>query len=90
MFEKGNADWLTELPSVTKKYNNTSHSPIKMTPNQASKKLNGKAVFDTLRDKSENQKPKFKFGQLVRTAHIKKVFSKCDSTIYSYEVYSVT
>ena len=26
VFEKGNVDWLSELPSVTKKYNNTIHS----------------------------------------------------------------
>ena len=39
VFEKGNADWLSELPSVIKKYNNSIHSSIKMTPNQASKKI---------------------------------------------------
>ena len=37
VFEKGIADWLNELPSVVKKYNNTIHSSTKMTPNQASK-----------------------------------------------------
>ena len=42
VFEKGNADWLSELPSVVKKYNNTIHSSIKMTPNQASKKIKSK------------------------------------------------
>ena len=34
-FEKGNADWLSELPSVIKKYNNTIHHTIKMTPNSS-------------------------------------------------------
>ena len=38
VFEKGNADWLSELPSVIKKFNNTIHSSTKMTPNQTSKK----------------------------------------------------
>ena len=32
----GNADWLSELPTVVKKYNNTIHHSIKMTPVQAS------------------------------------------------------
>ena len=32
VFEKGNADWLSELPTVIKKYNNTIHSSIKKTP----------------------------------------------------------
>ena len=39
-----NADWLGELPSVIKQYNNTIHSSTKMTPIQASKKVNEKEV----------------------------------------------
>ena len=39
VFLAGNADWLSELPSVIKKYNNSIHSSLKMTPNQASKKV---------------------------------------------------
>ena len=38
VFEKGRADWISELPPVIKKYKNTIHHSIKMTPNQASKK----------------------------------------------------
>ena len=34
----GNADWLSELPSVIKEYNNTIHKPTIITPNQAFKK----------------------------------------------------
>ena len=37
VFERGNADWLIELPSVIKQYNNTIHHSIKKTPNQAKK-----------------------------------------------------
>ena len=90
VFEKGNADWLSELPSVIKKYNNSIHSSTKMTPIQASKKLNEKAVFDNLRDVRQKQRPKFTLGDLVRTADIKKVFSKGDSTNYSYKLYAIT
>ena len=32
VFEKGNSDWLSELSSITEKYNNTFHHSIKMTP----------------------------------------------------------
>ena len=39
VFEKGNANWLGELPSVVKKYNNTIHHIFKMTPFPASKKM---------------------------------------------------
>ena len=90
VFEKGNANWLSELPSVIKQYNNTIHHSIKMTPNQASKKSNEKAVFDNLREDRQKQRPKFKLGQLVRTADIKRVFSKGDSTNYSYKLYTIT
>ena len=42
VFEKRNADWLSELPSVIKKYNSSVHNSTKMTPIQASKKSNEK------------------------------------------------
>ena len=90
VFEKGKADWLSELPSVIKQYNHTIHHSIKMTPIQASKKINEKLVFSNLRDDRVKRQPKFKLGQLVRTADIKKVFSKGDSTNWSYKLYTIT
>ena len=48
VFEKGNADWLSELPSAIRKYSNTIHHSIKMTPIQASKKSNEKIVYSNL------------------------------------------
>ena len=80
VFEKGKADWLSELLSVVKQYNNAIHSSIKITPNQASKKSNERKVYTSLQDCRDKQKPKYKLGQLVRTADIKRVFSKSDST----------
>ena len=50
-FLAGNADWLSELPSAIKTYNNTIHSSTKMTPIQASKKINEKLVYSNLQDK---------------------------------------
>ena len=90
VFEKGKADWVSELSSVIKKYNNTIHHSTKMTPIQASKKSNEKLVYSNLQDKREKQTPKYKLGQLIRTADIKKVFSKGDSTNYSYKLYTIT
>ena len=90
MFLAGNADWLSELPSVIKQYNNTIHHSFKMTPNQASTKSNEKLVFSNLQDRRVKQQPKYKLGQLVRTADIEKVFSKGDSTNYSYLLYTIT
>ena len=80
VFEKRNADWLSELPSVIRKYNNNNHQSIKVTPLQASKKSNGNEVYSNLKDNREVRKRKFSLGQLVRTDDIKKVFSKGAST----------
>ena len=90
VFEKGKADWLSELPSVIKQYNNTIHSSTEKTPNQAIKKSNEKLVYLNLQDKRRKLNPKFKLGQLVRTADIKRVFSKGDSINYSYKLYTTT
>ena len=90
IFLKGNAEWVSELSSVIKQYNNTIHSSTKMTPIQASKRVNEKEVFSNLRDVRIKRQPKFKLGQLVRTADIKKVFSKGDSTNSSYKLDTIT
>ena len=90
VFEKGKADWLSELPSIVKQYNNTIHSSTKMTPIQASKKSNQKIVYNNLRDERVKRQPKFHLSQLVRTADIKRVFSKGDSTNWSYKLYTIT
>ena len=61
-----------------------------MTPVQASKKVGEKLVYSNLQDRRVKQQPKYKLGQLVRTADIKKVFSKGDTTNYSYLLYTIT
>ena len=90
VFEKGNSDWISELPSVIKKYNNTTYHSIKLTPLQASKKVNEKTFYQNLQDRRVKQKPLFKLGQLVRAAVIKRVCSKGDSTNYKYKLHTVT
>ena len=90
VFEKGNADWLSELPSVIKQYNSTIHHSTKMKPIDASKKSNDKIVYSNLRDKRKILNPEYRLGELVRTADIKRVFSKGDSTNYSYKLYTIT
>ena len=90
VFLAGDADWLSDLPSVTKQYSNTIHHSIEMTPNQASKKSNERKVYSNLQDRRVKRQPKIKLGQLVRTADIRKVFSKGGSTPWSYKVYAIT
>ena len=90
VFLAGNAARTSELPSVTKKYNNTIHHSIKMTPVQASKTSNEKLVYSNRQDRSVKLQSKFQLGQLVRTGDIKRVFSKGDSTNWSYKLYTIT
>ena len=61
VFGKGNADWISELPSVVKKYNNTIHSSTKMTPVQASKKVNERQVYSNLQDRRVKRHQNFIF-----------------------------
>ena len=88
VFEKEGAIWLGELPSVIKKYSNTVHDSRKMTPIQDSEKSNEKEGYSNLQNRRDIHKPKFELGQPVRLADIEKVFSKRDSTNWSYKLYT--
>ena len=61
-----------------------------MTPIQASLKKNEGYVYKKLLDKRKKIKPKFELGDLVRTADLKKTFSKGDTTNWSYKLYKIT
>ena len=61
-----------------------------MTPIQASKKINEKEVSINLQDKRQKQKPKYNLGDIVRTADKWNIFSKGDSTNWSYKLYTIT
>ena len=77
VFEKGNADWLSEAGYyhlLLRKIIIQVTIVNKITPAQASKKPNEKEVFSNLRDHREKQKPKFYLGQLVRIADTKFFF----------------
>ena len=61
-----------------------------MTPIQASLKRNEGYVYKNLLDKRKKITPKYEIGDLVRTAVLKKTFSKGDTTNWSYKVYKIT
>ena len=69
VFEKGKANWISELQSVLKQYKKTIHSSVEMKPIQASKKQMKK--FQSQRQ-NKIGKPKFNLGQLDRTGDIEK------------------
>ena len=90
VFEQGDAKWIDILPTITKQYNNRIHSSTKLTPIQASVKKNEGYVYKNLLDKRKKVKPKFQINDLVRTADLKKTFSKGDTTNWSYRLYKTT
>ena len=53
-------------------------------------KKNEGYVYKKLLDKRKKVKPKFQISDLVRTADLKKTFSKGDTTNWSYKLYKIT
>ena len=90
VFEQGDAKWVDILPTITKKYNNRVHSSTKLSPKDASLKKNEGYVYKNLLDKRKKITPKFQINDLVRTADLKKTFSKSDTTNWSYKLYNIT
>ena len=86
VFERGDGNWVDVLPTITKKHNNRIHSSTKLTPTQASLKKNEGYVYNDLLDKRKKLKPNFKVNDLVRTADLKKTFSRGDTTNWSYKL----
>ena len=90
VFEQGDAKWIDVLPTITKQYNNKIHSSTKLSPKDASLKKNESYVYKNLLDKREKVTPKFQVNDLVRTADLKKTFSRGDTTNWSYKLYKIT
>ena len=90
VFEKGDGNWIDVLPTITKQYNNKVHSSTKLTPIQASIKKNEGYVYKNLLDKRNKIKPKFQINNLVRTADLRRTFSKGDTTNWAYKLYKIT
>ena len=90
VFERGDANWIDVLPTITKQYNNRIHSSTKLTPIQASLKKNESYVYKNFLDKRKKIKPKFQLNDLVRVADLKRTFSKGDTTNWSYKLYKIT
>ena len=90
VFEKGDGNWIDILSTITKQHNNRIHSTTKLTPIQASLKKNEGYVYKNLLDKRKKIKAKFQLNDLVRTADLRKTFSKSDTTNWSYILYKIT
>ena len=90
VFQQGDAKWIDVLPTITKQYNNRRHTSTKLSPIEASLKKNEGFVYKNLLDKRKKVNPKFQINDLVRTADLKKTFSKGDTTNWSYKLFKIT
>ena len=90
VFENGDANWIDVLQTITNHYINRIHSSTRLSPKDGSLKKNEGIVYKILLDKRKKIKPKYEIGNLVRTADLKKTFSKGDTTNWSYKLYKIT
>ena len=83
--------YLNVLQSMLYKYNNTKHSSIKMSPEEASKKSNKGTVYFNLYGDLEvsKSKPKFKIGDSVRLSKLKRHFEKGYTPNWTEEVFVI-
>ena len=90
VFENGDANWIGVLQTITNHYNTRIHSSTRLSPKHGSLKKNEGIVYKNLLEKRKKTKPKYEIGDLVRTADLKKTFSKGDTTNWSYKLYKIT
>lgn len=84
--------WIDILPTIIESYNNTKHSSIKMTPDEAFLKENHDLAFANQYGKKlvppKNAKPAFELGDHVRISRTKDTFEKSGFN-WSQEIYQV-
>ena len=77
--EKSDGNWIDILPTITKQYINRIHTSTKLSPKDAFLKKNEGYVYKNLLDKRKKITPNFQINDLVRTADLRKTFSKGDT-----------
>ena len=84
-------EWINLLPAVLKKYNNTKHSTIRMTPNQAKQGNDNIEIWLNIESKATYSRsyPPLKKGSEVRTYIKPKTMTKGYDSRWSKEVYKV-
>ena len=92
-FTANNTNKYTDvLDDFVERYNNTSHSSIKMTPVEASNKENEVRVYRNLYQEFQRRplRVKFKIGDKVRILKKKGLFEKGFTPTWTEEVFTVS
>lgn len=83
--------WVKALPLVIKNYNNSFHSAIGMTPNEATDKKNRAKVRENLLNRSKRvSRPTLKKGDRVRVKHVKGVFTKGFEDKWTEKIHTIS
>ena len=90
VFERGDANWIDALPTLTKQCNNRIHSSTKLNRIQVSLQKDEGFVCKKFSEKRKKVKPKFQVNDLVRTAVLRRTFSKGDTNNWSHKLYKIT
>ena len=64
--------YIDKLDDIVKKYNNTYHRTIKMTPDNVKS-----TIYIDFNKENSKEGPKFKVGDNVRISKHKSIFAKC-------------
>jgi hypothetical protein len=91
--ENDDHKWIDLLDDLIKKYNNTYHQSIKMTPVQASKDKNFSRAYSNMYGDElviKEHKSKFKVGDYVRISLVKNKFEKGYTHNWSKEIFEIS
>ena len=87
--ENNNAIFYNILDKLVNNYNNKYHSKIKMTPVEASKKINEKKIKNIYNFEKTKKLGKFKIGDRVRLSLEKNIFEKGYETNWNQEIFII-
>ena len=87
--ENNNTIFYNILDELVNKYNNKYHSTIKMTPVEASKKINEKKIKNIYNFEKTKKPGRFKIGDRVRISLEKNIFEKSYETNWTEEIFVI-
>ena len=87
--ENNNTIFYNILDELVNNYNNKHHSTIKMTPGEASKKINEKKIKNIYNFEKTKKLGKFKIGDRVRLSLEKNIFEKSYETNWTEEIFII-
>ena len=87
--ENNNTIFYNILDELVNNYNNKYHSTIKMSPIEASKKINEKKIKNIYNFEKTKKLGKFKIGDRVRLSLEKNIFEKGYETNWTQEIFVI-